>query len=72
MTVTGKTIDFAGAEFFEVHSGKIATERNCVDSLELNFVGRSALLSITSYAEPCSLISADQAHGRFVVYSPST
>jgi steroid delta-isomerase-like uncharacterized protein len=32
---TGKTIDFAGAEFFEVRSGKIVTERNYVDSLEL-------------------------------------
>jgi len=32
---TGKTIDFAGAEFFEIHSGKIVTERNYVDSLEL-------------------------------------
>jgi steroid delta-isomerase-like uncharacterized protein len=32
---TGKTIDFAGAEFFEIRSGKIVTERNYVDSLEL-------------------------------------
>jgi steroid delta-isomerase-like uncharacterized protein len=32
---TGKTIDFAGAEFFEIHRGKIVTERNYVDSLEL-------------------------------------
>jgi steroid delta-isomerase-like uncharacterized protein len=32
---TGKTIDFAGAEFFEIPSGKIVTERNYVDSLEL-------------------------------------
>jgi steroid delta-isomerase-like uncharacterized protein len=32
---TDKTIDFAAAEFFEVRSGKIVTERNYVDSLEL-------------------------------------
>jgi len=32
---TGKTIDFPGAEFFEIHGGKIVTERNYVDSLEL-------------------------------------
>jgi steroid delta-isomerase-like uncharacterized protein len=32
---TGKTIDFAGADFFEIRSGKIVTERNYVDSLEL-------------------------------------
>jgi len=35
IAATGKTIDFAGAEFFEIHSGKIVTERNYVDSLEL-------------------------------------
>jgi steroid delta-isomerase-like uncharacterized protein len=32
---TSKTIDFAGAEFFEIRSGKIVAERNYVDSLEL-------------------------------------
>ena len=32
---TSKMIDFAGAEFFEIHSRKIVTERNYVDSLEL-------------------------------------
>jgi predicted ester cyclase len=32
---TDRTIDFAGAEFFEIHRGKIVTERNYVDSLEL-------------------------------------
>ena len=35
MPPTGKTIDFVGAEFFEIPRGKIVTERNYLDSLEL-------------------------------------
>jgi steroid delta-isomerase-like uncharacterized protein len=35
LPATSKTIDMAGAEFFEIQNGKIVTERNYIDSLEL-------------------------------------